>query len=491
MARLSSTVGAMNEEVPRVVRQFRSVKDSLGSIDAEATARLITAAADVALVLDKDGVILDLAFDGDELDLEGGDRWLGKSWIDTVTIESRTKVQEILDAATAGEAPTWRQVNHATGQTADIPILYAAAEAGDDGKLIVIGRDLRAVAELQQRLVDAQQSMERDYSRLRHAETRYRLLFQTASDAVMIVDAASQRIQEINPAGARLLNQGAERIIGRPFIECFVKKDRTAVTAMIANVRTTGRNEDSKASLDGASGEVSLSMSLFRQNEATLVLVRLSPATDDIAARALPLAKHKLLKLVESAPDGLLVTDVEGRIIAANSAFLDLVELAGEDQARGQSLDRWLGRPGVDMRVLTSNLKDHGAVRLFATTLRGEYGGSTDVELSAVSLMNGEQTCFGFAIRNVGARLATSASTARILPRSVDQMTELVGRVPLKELVRDATDVIEKLCIEAALELTGDNRASAAEMLGLSRQSLYVKLRRYGMGDILADNGNN
>jgi len=50
--------------------------------------------------------------------------------------------------------------------------------------------------------------------------------------------------------------------------------------------------------------------------------------------------------------------------------------------------------------------------------------------------------------------------------------------------VREATDVIERLCIEAALELTGDNRASAAEMLGLSRQSLYVKLRRYGLGPL-------
>ena len=53
----------------------------------------------------------------------------------------------------------------------------------------------------------------------------------------------------------------------------------------------------------------------------------------------------------------------------------------------------------------------------------------------------------------------------------------------LKGLVREATDVIERLCIEAALKLTSDNRASAAEMLGLSRQSLYVKLRRYGLGD--------
>jgi DNA-binding NtrC family response regulator len=40
------------------------------------------------------------------------------------------------------------------------------------------------------------------------------------------------------------------------------------------------------------------------------------------------------------------------------------------------------------------------------------------------------------------------------------------------------------MCIEAALQIVGDNRASAAEMLGVSRQSLYLKLRRYGLGDL-------
>ena len=55
--------------------------------------------------------------------------------------------------------------------------------------------------------------------------------------------------------------------------------------------------------------------------------------------------------------------------------------------------------------------------------------------------------------------------------------------MPLKDIVRETADVIERLCIEAALKMTGDNRASAAEMLGLSRQSLYVKLRRYGLAE--------
>ncbi|NJO38046.1 MAG: transcriptional regulator PpsR [Rhizobiales bacterium] len=474
------------------MRQFRSIKESLGCIDAEAAARLITAAADVALVLDRNGVILDLAFDNRELDLEGAEGWLGKAWIDTVTIESRPKVQELLDAAGAHDEPTWREINHLLGATDQVPILYAAAQAGGDGQLVVVGRDLGAVALLQQRLVEAQQTMERDYSKLRHAETRYRLLFKTSSDAVMIVDLTERKIQEINPAGARLMAEGAERMTGRAFAACFDERDHGAITAMFAAVQATGSSDDIQVHLAGQKTTATLSASLFRQHQTALLLVRLVPSSKQRAAAALPLAKQKLLNLVESAPDGLLVTDTQGRITASNGAFLDLVELVSEDQARGQSLDRWLGRPGVDLRVITSNLKDHGSVRLFATTLRGEYGSTAEVEVSAVALVNGEKNGFGFAIRHVGQRLsATPAKGPRGLPRSVEQMTELVGRVPLKELVRDATDVIEKLCIEAALELTGDNRASAAEMLGLSRQSLYVKLRRYGMGDMVPDNGGN
>jgi DNA-binding NtrC family response regulator len=59
--------------------------------------------------------------------------------------------------------------------------------------------------------------------------------------------------------------------------------------------------------------------------------------------------------------------------------------------------------------------------------------------------------------------------------------------VPLKEIVSETTDLIEQLCIETALEMTGDKRASAALLLGLSRQSLYVKLRRFGIADQGAD----
>ena len=161
---------------------------------------------------------------------------------------------------------------------------------------------------------------------------------------------------------------------------------------------------------------------------------------------------------------------------------IEMAQLNSAEQSRGELLDRWLGRAGVDFSVALANLRQNGSIKLFSTGLRGEYGAMAEVEVSAVSLADNEdRPGFGFAIRNVEKRLSAAASSPRELPRSVAQLTELIGRVPLRDLVREATDVIEKLSIEAALELTGDNRASAAEMLGLSRQSLYVKLRRFGL----------
>jgi transcriptional regulator PpsR len=195
-------------------------------------------------------------------------------------------------------------------------------------------------------------------------------------------------------------------------------------------------------------------------------------------------ARQLLADVMESAPDAFVVTDTTGVILTANRAFLQLTQVSNEALVCGESLERWLGRAGVDLSVLISNLRQRDVVRLFATRMKGDYGSVADVEISAVAVTSGEQKCLGFTIREIGLRLGSEAKPSKELPRSTDEMTELVGRVPLKDIVRETTDLIEQLCIQAALNLTGDNRASAAEMLGLSRQSLYVKLRRFGMGDL-------
>ncbi len=457
----------------------------MGQLDADAAATLLTAAADLALVLDEGGSIRDVAFGSDELarDLGGAEGWVGRPWIETVAKDSRLKVEALLGTRAQQDAPRWRHVNHLSGEGAALPILCAVAQVGDAGRRVVFGRDLRPISQLQQRLVEVQQSMERDYSRLRQAETRYRLLFQLAADPVLIVDGESLRVLEANPAAQSLLGRTARRLPGRAVQDIFAAEDRQALQALLATLRSAGRAEDLQARIEGGTS-VTASALTFRQEGGVLFLIRLRVA--DGAQGALPDARQRLLKVVDGVPDAFVVTDAEARIITANAAFLDMVQLTSEEQARGEPLERWLGRQGVELEVLLATLRNRGSVRLYASTLRGDLGGVTDVEISAVAVLHGEQQSFGFSMRDIGPR-ARPPRHNEGTTRSVEQLTELIGRVPLKDLVREATDAIERLCIEAALELTGDNRASAAEMLGLSRQSLYVKLRRYGLGDLAGE----
>ena len=108
------------------MREFESPARSLGDLEANVAGRLIAAASDVALIVDDKGVIRDLAFGSEDLLREGYYDWLGKPWSDTVTVESRPKVDGLLRDSRANAAPRWRHINHPSVSGADLPMSYAA-----------------------------------------------------------------------------------------------------------------------------------------------------------------------------------------------------------------------------------------------------------------------------------------------------------------------------------------------------------------------------
>jgi transcriptional regulator PpsR len=471
------------------VKHFEAPQTMLAGLDATATATLLFAASDVALIVDAQGVIRDMAVGADDIDEDQYADWVGRPWAETVTAESRPKVANLLDQAARADARKWRHINHSSGRGSELPMLYSAIRYGDQGRVVAFGRDLREASQMQQRLIEAQQSLERDYLRLRHMETRYRHLFHKVGEAMLIVDAQTLKVTEMNPAAERLLGAQAAGVLGATINACFAEAARDRVAALLGGVRLSGRAEELKARLQGPPPlEVLVSASLFRQTDGSSLLLQLAPigAGPQLASPSSG-SDAVLLEVVERVPDGFVVTDLLGKVLVANNAFVEMTQLAAREQVIGQNLSRWLGRSEVDLSVLLSNLKQHGSLRLFATTVRGQYGVTSDVEISAASVPAAEHPCLGFTVRDVGRRLSNDSLKRRELPRSASQLIELVGRVPLKDIVGETTDLIEQMCIEAALELTRDNRASASEMLGLSRQSLYVKLRRYGLGDLGAD----
>jgi transcriptional regulator PpsR len=479
-------------------------KFALGALDASGVARLVGASSDIALVLDSEGTILDVLIHGDDAAAVRAREWRGQRWVQTVAPDSRQKVEALLrDAQAVVEAQTarWRQVNHPMTDSDDLPLLYSAVrvtgQSGerDAGRIVAFGRDLRAMVALQRRLVETQQSMERDYWRSREAETRYRHLLETSSEAVLVVDGSTQKILEANPAARALCGSARAKLVGASLASLFDAAHGERLQDLLAAARSVGKKDAIHTRLADAGPELAVSASVFRQDDAAYVLVRLTPLGNEASAakgggrKSLGAAREgnweqTFAAFVQNSPDGLVFCDPTGRVLSANRAFLSLAELSGEDQARGQPLDRWLGRTGVELGVLITNLRQRGSVGRFVTAIRGEYGTAVEVEISAALLMPADTAVLAFAIRDIERRLKPEPEAGKAMTRSVSELTELVGRTPLKDIVSETTDLIEQLCIETALGMSNDNRASAALLLGLSRQSLYVKLRRYGLGSL-------
>ncbi len=452
----------------------------LGQLNPDEVAHIVQASADISLTLNREGVIQSIAFGNPDLRSPSLESWVGKNWLDVVTSESRPKIQALLQDANETSLSRFRQINVPSSGSADLPLLCATLKVGSTGQIIALARDLREISLLQQRLVDAQQAIERDYTRLRQLETRYRVLFEMASEAVIVLDANTFKVIEANPRAADLLGDSVKKLTGRLLMDYLTKGDRIQVQSLLSKVAYTSTVAELNTSILSGQ-EVYLSAAPFRNENQSLILVTLK-RSGELVDRHDSNAQSLVIQALEKAPDGFIVTNSAGKILTANQAFLRLIMSDKLEQILNEPLDRWLERSSVDLRVMLSNLHEKGSIKLFATSIRDSFGTLHPVEISAVSVPY-PHACLGFTIREVGSRIRSKIQPEESITRSSEELTQLVGRLPLKEIINETTDLIEQLCIKAALDLTRGNRVSASEMLGLSRQSLYIKLRKYDLSD--------
>lgn len=456
---------------------FSQLGSVFSDIDAGTAASLVASTSDVALIVNESGIVQDSACAAGLLSGLDIENWRGKRMDAVVDAESRSAVKDLLSSVGSDPAASGREIYHPSAAGDRVLVRYSAHSSGTGNTVLLLGRDLTPTTGLQARLLSAQQSLEANHRRHRQVEARYRMLFEIASEPFLIVDGTTQKIQEANLKSAELLHTGVADLIGRKLSTLVSKSDRVIVSNTLSRATVTGDPVRQIVELAGDGQKCELTVVMRGAQGEKVYLISIAP---DFGRNLDASEEADLIDLFHLASEGVVLTDEAGVIVWANESFLDLSQYGDVSQVTGRSLAEFLDQPEFSLSLVLDNAQRHERLRFVSASMRGATGQVEQVELSVVAMPSDSMTGFGVVFRNASLRVADEFPT-QPFSQSAEQFISRVGKVPLKTLVRDSRDVIERNCIEAALHLTGDNRARTASVLGLSRQSLYNKMRRFGL----------
>lgn len=464
--------------------RFLLRRGTLPEVSPDLLVDIVTSACDMALVVSGQHVVESVLVNPQMGQGAKVGHWPGMALRDLLTPESWLKLESRLASGDMGtHRPIVVELTHGDQSHFQFPVRYAISRTSDDGDLLMVGRDLRPLAELQQQLVQAQLALERDYESQRELETRYRVLMEVNPAPLLLVSMSNGRIIDLNSAAVDLIGAPRADLLASQLTQEFDGRRKGDFLENLAKL--SGADPDGVLDLTvrRTKRPVQVSATMFRAAGDRLLLCRLSvgePGTAVVSE-----AQDLSDRLFQKGIDAIVFLDGDGAIRAANDSFLNLIDSNSLAMVQGRSFADFLSRGSIDLRVLMENVKRFGHLRHYVTRLNTDFAGQVAVELSATWLTDRQApgVASGVALVIRDSNVAESSRWPAGVPgnEGLRSVMQLVGYSTLKDIVAETTEIIEKMCIETALELTRNNRVAAAELLSLSRQSLYVKLRKFGL----------
>ena len=453
----------------------------LPDIGSETVSEIITQVADIAILVTAQGIVTGVSTNPSFRPKERFASFPGMDLRHTLMVDSVSKFNRRLAEMHGDKSQTRTiEVTHiAHGDFPELPVRYSFHSIGDGTSVLLLGRDMRTIAEMQQQLVNAQISLEKNYESRREHDLRFRVLMAWLEDAVIFVSLSDRKVQDCNPAALAMFGKSGNQLVGSAFDQLFEDGVAEQVTSRLVAIAREETHSQASLKPRGSNQMVSVSPMVFRIGGEQLLLCRIS--NNEPTALKSDTLQDNLAGLYDKGMDAIVFVSSSGAIFSANNAFLTLTDVATATAIKGRSVADFLGRGGVDMKVMLENAARTGTMRIYTTKVVGEYGGERAVEISITHLTTGAQPVFALVIRDTSRIDSAHTETQQLGEVDMQSVIELIGSQSLRDIVAKTTDVVEKMCIETAVELTFNNRVAAAEMLGLSRQSLYVKLRKYGL----------
>jgi len=185
-----------------------------------------------------------------------------------------------------------------------------------------------------------------DYSRadqsLIHSELRYRRLFETAQDGILILDAETGMINDVNPYLIKMLGYSRAEFIEKKLWQVGAFKDieasKDAFKALQKNEYIRYENLPLKTK-DGRLIQVEFVSNVYLVGEEQVIQCNIRDITAHKRLRdACQENERKYRTLVTSNPDGVFLIDLSGHFLSVNQAICDGL---GFSEAELRSMNIW------------------------------------------------------------------------------------------------------------------------------------------------------
>jgi len=246
---------------------------------------------------------------------------------------------------------------------------------------------------------------------LEASESRYRRLFETAQDAILILDAEEKpgTIMDANPFVIDLLGYSLDELIGKELWEIGLFSDKQESKNAMQRLQQEGyiRYEDIPLETkQGKRVDVEFVSNSYVVDGRNVIQCNIRDITERVqAAHALGASEARYRRLFETAQDAILILEeAGGKIMDANPFVIDLL---------GYSLDELIGKELWEIGLFSDKqesknamqrLQQEGYIRYEDMPLETKRGKRVEVEFVSNSYMVGDLKVIQCNIRDITDR---------------------------------------------------------------------------------------
>jgi PAS domain S-box-containing protein len=189
--------------------------------------------------------------------------------------------------------------------------------------------------DLEKRVEERTSELRKTNEALNATETRYRRLFETAQDGILILDAGTGQIVEVNPFLIDLLGFSHEQFLGKKIWEIGIFKDIVANKDNFEELQQKEyiRYEDLPLeTADGRHIDVEFVSNVYMVNDKKVIQCNIRDITDRKQAEEAKIASEiRYRRLFEAAQDGILILDsMTGQIVEVNPFLINMLGFSRE-----------------------------------------------------------------------------------------------------------------------------------------------------------------